>query len=84
MLAAIRTTILSRRSCALTGSAMTSRSRRSSTRGPPGAPRMSVSGPVPQPADAGKTRSTVARATFTVHRAVRRGRRPSGIVKFRP
>src|SRR6185437_7169351 len=40
MLAAIRTTILSRRSCALTGSAITSRSRRNSTRGPPSAPRI--------------------------------------------
>src|SRR5262249_28505873 len=40
MLAAISTTILSRRSCALTGSAMTSRRRRNSTRGPPRAPRM--------------------------------------------
>src|SRR3984885_8404326 len=40
MLAAISTTILSRRSCALTCSAMTSRSRRNSTRGPPSAPRM--------------------------------------------
>src|SRR5580704_13055610 len=40
MLAAISTTILSRRSCALTGSAITSRSLRNSTRGPPSAPRM--------------------------------------------
>src|SRR5262249_25441933 len=40
MFAAISTTILSRRSCALTGSAMTSRSRRNSTRGPPSAPRI--------------------------------------------
>src|SRR5215467_2100014 len=40
MLAAISTTILSRRSCALTGSAITSRSRRNKTRGPPSAPRM--------------------------------------------
>src|SRR5665647_1209781 len=40
MLAAIKTTTLSRRSCALTGSAMTSRSRRSSTRGPPSAQRI--------------------------------------------
>src|SRR5512138_1953117 len=40
MLAAIITTILSSRSCALTRSAMTSRSRRSRTRGPPSAPRM--------------------------------------------
>ena len=40
MLAAISTTILSRRSCALTGSAITSRSRRNSTRGPPSAPRI--------------------------------------------
>ena len=43
MLAAISTTILSSRSCALTGSAMTSRSRRNSTRGPPSAPRIGVS-----------------------------------------
>src|SRR5262245_37708379 len=42
MLAAISTTILSRRSCALTGSAITSRSRRNSTRGPPSAARMGV------------------------------------------
>src|SRR6478736_8343894 len=40
MLAAISTTTLSRRSCALTGSAITSRSRRNSTRGPPSAPRI--------------------------------------------
>src|SRR5436305_8270096 len=40
MLAAISTTILLRRSCALTGSAITSRSRRNSTRGPPSAPRI--------------------------------------------
>src|SRR6185295_17790495 len=40
MLAAISTTILSRRSCALTGSAITSRSRRNSTRGPPSVPAM--------------------------------------------
>src|SRR6266550_2310164 len=46
MLAAISTTILSRRSCALTGSAITSRSRRNSTRGPPSAPRIAFS-PVP-------------------------------------
>src|SRR6185437_14489549 len=43
MLAAIRTTTLSRRSCALTGSAITSRSRRNSTRGPPSAPRIARS-----------------------------------------
>src|SRR5689334_287240 len=40
MLAAISTTTLSRRSCALTGSAITSRRRRNSTRGPPSAPRI--------------------------------------------
>src|ERR1043165_2169472 len=40
MFAAISTTILLRRSCALTGSAITSRSRRNSTRGPPSAPRI--------------------------------------------
>jgi hypothetical protein len=40
MLAAISTTILSRRSCALTCSAMVSRSRRNKTRGPPDALRM--------------------------------------------
>src|SRR5262245_19103128 len=40
MLAAISTTTLSRRSCALTGSAITSRSLRNSTRGPPSAPRI--------------------------------------------
>ena len=34
MFAAIRTTILSSRSCALTGSVITSRRRRNSTRGP--------------------------------------------------
>src|SRR3954469_19898626 len=43
MLAAISTTTLSRRSCALTGSAITSRSRRNSTRGPPSAPRIAIS-----------------------------------------
>src|SRR3954468_12515459 len=43
MLAAISTTILLRRSCALTGSAITSRSRRNSTRGPPSAPRIASS-----------------------------------------
>src|SRR3954463_6283376 len=43
MLAAISTTILLRRSCALTGSAITSRSRRNSTRGPPSAPRIAMS-----------------------------------------
>ena len=37
MLEAIRTTMRSRRACAVTGSAMTSRSRRSKSRGPPGA-----------------------------------------------
>ena len=37
MLEAIRTTMRSRRACAVTGSAMTSRSRRSNSRGPPGA-----------------------------------------------
>ena len=37
---AINVTILSRRSCALTGSAITSRSRRSNMRGPPSAPRI--------------------------------------------
>src|SRR6201999_550487 len=42
MLAAISTTILLRRSCALIGSAITSRSRRNSTRGPPSAPRMAA------------------------------------------
>src|SRR5580658_4569794 len=42
MFAAISTTILSRRSCALTGSAITSRRRRSNTRGPPSAPRMAA------------------------------------------
>src|SRR5215212_3519910 len=40
MLAAIRTTIRSRRAWALTGSAMISRRRRRRMRGPPGAPRM--------------------------------------------
>src|SRR5215472_5863560 len=48
MLAAIKTTILSRRSCALTGSAITSRRRRSRTRGPPSAPRI-VWGPQVRP-----------------------------------
>src|SRR3984957_7775079 len=37
MFEAIRTTIRSRRACAVTGSAMTSRSRLSKSRGPPGA-----------------------------------------------
>src|ERR1700730_14555365 len=46
MLAAISTTILSRRSCAETGSAMVSRSRLNRTRGPPDALRIS-SNPLP-------------------------------------
>src|SRR5579859_3587959 len=46
MLAAISTTILSRRSCALTCSAMVSRSRLNRTRGPPDALRIG-SNPLP-------------------------------------
>src|SRR6478609_8664743 len=49
MLLAMRTTILSSRACALTGSAMTSRRRRNSRRGPPRAPRMSPSSDAPDP-----------------------------------
>ena len=44
MLTAMTSTILSRRACALTGSAITSRSRRNSIRGPASAPRI---GPIP-------------------------------------
>src|SRR6185295_10478054 len=78
MLAAISTTILLRRSCALTGSAITSRSRRNSTRGPPSAPRIAIpqavdSGPAERPRIGSNVREQSRRSFTVLANAVRRG-----------